>query len=287
MQVRSLIAALSSSLLGACLLAGALSAPAAQAADAAPPSAFHWPHGERAAVSLSYDDALDSQLDHAIPALDRAGIKATFYLQLSNPAVRNRMAEWRAAAAHGHELGNHTLFHQCSKRVPGHDFVQLERNLDTTSVAQMRDQVLLANTMLNALDGRIERTFTVPCGDHMAVDGDYLPAIASNFIGMKVREGDAVTASMTGFDPRAVTVMAPVGLSGQQLIDIVKRAGARGTMINFTFHGVGGDYLTTSNAAHEELLAFLAAHRDEYWTDTFLNITRYAGAHALPRHSDK
>ncbi|WP_081933857.1 polysaccharide deacetylase family protein [Massilia sp. 9096] len=276
MQVRSLTA-----LLGACLLGGALSATSAHAADTAPaaaPSAFHWPHGERAAVSLSYDDALGSQLDHAIPALDRAGLKATFYLQLSNPAVRNRMAEWRSAAARGHELGNHTLFHQCSNRVPGHDFVQPERNLDTTTVAQMRDQVLLANTMLNALDGRSERTFTVPCGDHMAVDGDYLPAVASSFVGIKMREGDAVTGSMAGFDPRAVTVMAPVGLSGRELIDIVKRAGARGTMVNFTFHGVGGDYLTTSNAAHEELLAFLAAHRDEYWTDTFLNITRYAGA---------
>jgi peptidoglycan/xylan/chitin deacetylase (PgdA/CDA1 family) len=271
MQVRSLIAAFN-----ACLLGAALSAPTAHAADAAAaPAAFHWPHGERAAVSLSYDDALDSQLDHAIPALDRAGIKATFYLQLSNPAVRNRMAEWRAAATHGHELGNHTLFHQCSKRVPGHDFVQPERNVDTTTVAQMRDQILLGNTMLTALDGRTERTFTVPCTDHMALDGDYLPASASSFVGIKAREGDAVTDSMATVDPRFVTVMAPVGLSGAQLIDIVKRASARGTMVNFTFHGVGGDYLTTSNAAHEELLAFLAAHRAEYWTDTFLNITRY------------
>jgi peptidoglycan/xylan/chitin deacetylase (PgdA/CDA1 family) len=263
--------------LGACLLGGALCAHAADAAVAAtsPSSAFHWPHGARAAVSLSYDDALDSQLDHAIPALDRAGLKGTFYLQLSNPAVRNRMAAWRAAAAHGHELGNHTLFHQCSARVPGHDFVQPERNVDTTTIAQMRDQVLLANTMLMALDGRTERTFTVPCGDHMAADGDYLPAVASSFVGIKAREGDGVTDSMATVDTRAVTVMAPVGLSGQQLIDIVKRAGARGTMVNFTFHGVGGDYLTTSNAAHEELLAFLAAHRDEYWTNTFLDITRY------------
>lgn len=40
----------------------------------------------------------------------------------------------------------------------------------------------------------------------------------------------------------------------------------------------GGDYLTTSNAAHEELLAFLAAHRDKYWTDTFVNIVRYVRA---------
>jgi hypothetical protein len=49
-------------------------------------------------------------------------------------------------------------------------------------------------------------------------------------------------------------------------------------MINFTFHGVGGDYITTSKQAHEELLAYLAAHRDEVWTDTFINIMKYVKA---------
>ena len=160
---------------------------------------FQWPHGAQAAVSLAYDDALDSQLDIAIPALDRAGLKGSFYLQLSNPAVGKRMAEWRAAARNDHELGNHRLFHQCSRRAPGHEWVQPQRDLDTTSVA----------------------------------------------------------------------------LSGQQLIAIVQQAAAKGTMVNFTFHGVGGDYLTTSAAAHEELLQYLAANRQRYWTDTFLNIMTY------------
>jgi len=69
-----------------------------------------------------------------------------------------------------------------------------------------------------------------------------------------------------------------VGLTGQQLIALVKEAGARGTMLNLTFHGIGGDYLTVSKEAHEELVRFLAAHKDEYWTDTFLNIMKYARA---------
>ena len=61
------------------------------AADSAAP--FAWPNGARAAVSLGYDDAIDSQLDHAIPTLDKYGVKGTFFLQLSNPAVKLRMAE--------------------------------------------------------------------------------------------------------------------------------------------------------------------------------------------------
>ena len=49
-------------------------------------------------------------------------------------------------------------------------------------------------------------------------------------------------------------------------------------MFNFTFHGIGGDYVTTSTQAHEQLLAYLAAHRDAYWTDTFLSIMIYVKA---------
>ncbi|UUZ48122.1 polysaccharide deacetylase family protein [Massilia sp. B-10] len=132
--------------------------------------------GARAAVSLAYDDALDSQLDNALPALDKVGLRATFYLQLSNPSVGKRLNEWRAAAGRGHELGNHTLFHQCSSAVAGRSWVQPHRDLVSTSVAQMRDQILLANTMLQAIDGRRERTLALPCGEVLVGGRAYPPA---------------------------------------------------------------------------------------------------------------
>lgn len=252
-----------------------LCAVAAQAGEAAPPKPFAWPEGVRAAVSLAYDDALDSQLDHVIPDLDRHGLKGSFYLQLSNPAVGQRMAAWRAAAARGHELGNHSLFHQCSRAAPGHDWVQAHRDLDTTGAQQMRDQVQLGNTMLAAIDGRAERTYTVPCGDRLAAGGDYVKLLQGDFVAVKSGPGSGVIETMAGLDPHAVPVLAPEGLSGKELIAIVKRAGEAGTMANFTFHGVGGDYLSVSREAHAELLAFLAGHRKEYWTDTFINLMRY------------
>jgi peptidoglycan/xylan/chitin deacetylase (PgdA/CDA1 family) len=236
---------------------------------------FAWPNGARAAVSLAYDDALDSQLDQAIPDLDRYALKGSFYLQLSNPSVAARMAQWRAAAQHGHELGNHSLFHQCSHSNPPRDFVQPHRDLDTTTPEQMRDQVLLANTMLAAIDGPKERTFTVPCGDRLAAGKDYVPGLRPAFVAIKAALGDGVTEAMAGLDPYEVRVMAPVGLSGKELIAIVKRAAEKGTMVNFTFHGVGGDYLTTSREAHRELLQYLAENRKLVWTDTFLNLMRY------------
>jgi peptidoglycan/xylan/chitin deacetylase (PgdA/CDA1 family) len=257
-----------------CLLAAALLLAQHNLVAAGQPDAFKWPHGARAAVSLAYDDALDSQLDHALPALDRHGIKGSFYLQLSNPVVEKRMAAWRAAAARGHELGNHSLFHQCSGKAPDRQWVQAHRNLDTTSAEQMKDQVLTANTMLMAIDGKLARTYTVPCGESLAAGVDYLPAIAPSVVAIKV-SGPAVTPSMAALDPYAVPVMAPEGLSGKQLIALVEEASAKGTMLNLTFHGVGGDYLVTSSEAHEELVRYLANNRMRIWTDTFINIMRY------------
>src|SRR6195952_3041770 len=108
-----------------CLLAASIAAHAAG-------TPFAWPHGARAAVSLAYDDAIDSQLDNAIPALDRAGLKGSFYIKLSSPSLARRMPEWRAAAARGHELGNHPLFHQCSAALPDRTGVAPEDNIDTT-----------------------------------------------------------------------------------------------------------------------------------------------------------
>lgn len=236
---------------------------------------FVWPNGARAAISLAYDDAIDSQLDHAIPALDRHGLKGTFYLKLSSETLARRLPEWRAAAARGHELANHTLFHQCSKSAPGHEWVPIDEDLDKVTVGQLAAQIRLGNTMLNAIDGKTERTFTTPCGDLKAAGEYYVPAIKSEFVAIKSIFGQAVTPSMTALDAYAVTVDTPVGVTGQQLIDVVKQAAASGTMVNFTFHGVGGDYLSVSAQAHEELVKYLAQHRDVYWTDTFISIMKY------------
>lgn len=243
---------------------------------------FAWPGGARAAVSLAYDDALDSQLDNAIPALDRYGLKASFYLVPAAEPVRRRMDAWRAAARSGHELGNHTLFHQCSARGTDRGWVRPEQDLDAMSVAQMRAQVALANTLLQALDGSTEHTFTAPCGDRRARDGDYVDTVQELFVGIKLGPGAAV-GDMHALDPLAVPVVVPVGSSGAELIALVEEAGRRGTMVNFTFHGVGGDHLAVSTQAHEALLAYLAAHRDTYWTDTFRNQMRWVRAQQAPR----
>lgn len=234
-------------------------------------AAFSWPNGAKAAVSLAYDDALSSQLDTAIPQLNAAGLKGSFYLPLSAETVQRRLADWRAAAAQGHELGNHTLFHQCAKSLPGRDWVSKDRDLDQTPASRLIAEIRVGNAFLQAIDGKTTRTFTAPCTDQQAAGTPYLPLLSNDFVAMKTTVG-GVVADMKTLNIQAVPVIAPSEVTGAQLIAWVKEAGTKGTMVNFTFHGIGGDHLQISSAAHAELLQFLTTHKNEYWTDTFLNL---------------
>ena len=226
-----------------------------------------WPNGARAAISLSYDDTLNSQLDNAVPVLNKHGIKASFYLILSSPVLFERMEEWRALASQGHELGNHTIYHPCSGALPDRDWVRPHTDMDKRTVEHMRDEVRVANTFLKAIDGKSERTMTLPCGDIMTSDGNYVPHVKDLLVAIKGAE--------EGLPGGFATLAVPSDVTGKELIAMVQAAAARGGMANIIFHGIGGDHLQVASDAHAELIQFLANNRATYWTDTYLNIIKH------------
>ena len=220
-----------------------------------------WPNNAQVAVSLSYDDTLHSQLDSAIPTLDNYDIKGSFYLSLSTPVISERLPDWRAAAASGHELGNHSIFHPCSKSQQGMDWVADHKNLDTRVIIQMREELEVANAFLHSIDGKSERTYTPPCLHANVGDGNYIEAVRDLFVGIKSQEQNV-----------DATLIMPNGQTGEELIALVKEAAREHELINVLFHGIGADHLAVSVEAHEQLVKYLAENSDTYWTDTYLNI---------------
>jgi len=245
---------------------------AAVAATAAP---FAWPGGAKAAVSLGYDDGLASQLDYVIPALNRRGLRASFYLPINAPTLPGRQGEWKAAAAAGHELGNHSLFHGCSASGPGRDWVLPQRDLDKQMAAQVQEQVIAANTWLQALDGRARRSFTPPCLDMQAGGQDFVAALRPQFVAYRA-QGAGMVGDSARLDPYAMPVYFVEGWTGEQLIALVEKAAAEGALVSLLFHGVGGEYLSVAREAHEQLLDHLAKHKARFWTDSFANIMENA-----------
>lgn len=141
---------------------------------------FSWPHGKRAAVSLSFDDAQPSQLDVGMPILDGADVKATFYVSIAN--LQSRLSDWRSVASKGHEIGNHSLRHPCSG-----NFSFARRNaLEEYSLEQMEEDLLSANQAIHELLGITPLTFAYPCGQTFVGRGEgqrsYVPLVARHFL---------------------------------------------------------------------------------------------------------
>jgi peptidoglycan/xylan/chitin deacetylase (PgdA/CDA1 family) len=244
----------------------------ATAVQAAP---FVWPNGAQAAVTLGYDDALPSQLDHAIPALNKRGLRGSFYIPINGPTLPARQHEWKAAAAAGHELGNHSLFHGCSAQGQGREWVLPHRDLEKQTPAQVQEHILAANTWLQSLDGKTQRTFTPPCLDLKAGGQDYVTALRPHFVAFRAANPAMVTDT-SAFDPYAAPVYFVEGWTGEQLIALVEKAASQRAVVNLLFHGVGAEHLSVDRAAHDALLDHLAKHKARLWTDTMVTVMEHA-----------
>lgn len=234
-----------------------------------------WPGGKRAAVALTYDDTLVSQLDTAIPALDAAGFKGTFFL-IGSKVSPEQVARWRSAAAEGHEPGNHTIRHAC----PQANYPPAKK-IDTSEaydVDTMLTEIRTMNTMLTAIDGKLQHSYATPCGQHLAGGIDYLAALRASGLVRYTRAADPAARPL---DPMDVpSHFFPSDATGADLIAAVQDAERKGGMVVFGFHGVGGDYLSVSAAAHAQLLAYLKAHADTIWVAPFSTVIDYASSHS-------
>lgn len=221
-------------------------------------------NGKRSAVVLTYDDALNVHLDHALPVLDSLGLKATFYLSGYSGAIHTRLAHWRAAAKKGHELGNHTLFHPCNGSLPGRSWVNADYDLSKYSIKRIEDEIRMTNTLLSAIDGREKRTFAYPCSDMQIGGTYYLKNIENQFTGARaVRTGLLQLGEAQLYNLPSFMVS---GQTGDELIAQVKEAVQKGALLVFLFHGVGGEHnMDVSLPAHRQLLHYLKQNQKDIW----------------------
>jgi sialate O-acetylesterase len=230
--------------------------------------------GKKAAVVLTYDDALNVHLDNVIPVLDSLSLKGTFYLTASSDAARNRITDWRAAAVKGHELGNHTLYHPCDASGPGMSWVKPEYDLSKYSLGRIQDEIKMCNAFLKSIDGRDKRTFAFTCGHKKVAEGEFIQSLSDDFVAAR-----SVRHEMHSFDEQKlldIDCYSMVEQTGQQMIELVKQAQRSGKLLVFLFHGVGGEHaLNVSSQAHSELLHYLKEQQNDIYIDTMLNVAEH------------
>lgn len=231
-------------------------------------------NGKQCSVVLTYDDALNVHLDNTIPCLDSAGFKGTFYIIGEAQSISKRLPEWRLAAGHGHELGNHSLNHPCDGSLPGRSWVTSETDLSKYTVERAVKEILVTNTLLQAIDGKTVRTFAYPCGDAMIDTSNYYRSLEKDFAGARgVREGfgNIKTINLNNIDCFPIN-----GQPGDYMINLVKKAMETHTLLVFLFHGVGGEHnLNVSLEAHSQLVHYLKLHEKDIWVAPLVDVAQY------------
>lgn len=238
---------------------------------------FIWPEGKRCAVSLSFDDARESQIDEGIPLFDQYGVKATFYVSL--PAFEKRIDAWRQAAANGHEIGNHTVNHPCS----GNFTWSRGHALEEYSLDQMEAELLNAQDRIETLIGQRPTTFAYPCGQTWVGRGrghtSYVPLVARHFaVG---RGYMAETMNDPGYcDPAHLFSAGLDGLPWARAKVQIDEAVNTGRWLILTGHETKrGGVQATLLETLEAICAYAADPARGIWLDTVAAVGAYVFKH--------
>lgn len=236
-------------------------------------------NGRRAAVVLTYDDALEVHLDNVIPILDSVGFKGSFYLSASFPGCRNRLTDWRKAGLNGHELGNHTLYHPCDASKPGRSWVSPQNDLHQYTTAEIVRESEMTNIFLESLDGKKERTFAYTCGDTETGEGPFIDAIKKQFVALRGVKGalnHRATIDLTNVNCYVVDVN-----NADQLISWAEQARAQNALLVVLFHGVGGGHnINVDLKRHHDFVKYLRKNEKDYWVTTMLDAARFCRDHS-------
>jgi len=230
-----------------------------------------WPHHKKAAIVLTYDDGLYSQLNEAVPQLDSAHFKATFFL--TGDLNQETIPRWRAVSKNGHELANHTIYHPCISTADNPVGSQ------HYTPKLILEEISIMNNFLFAVDDKTSHTYAYPCTETTVGGKSYVDSLRKSGLVKYARIGGDKDAIITDFKKLDPLLVPSYGLEGhntaEQLIDFVKKVQKKGGMGVFMFHGVGGDYITTPAISHKKLIEYLVKNKKYIWVATFQQAMDY------------
>ncbi len=234
---------------------------------------FKWPNGKRAALTLSFDDGRNSQVDIGIPVFDQYGVKATFVVVPSN--AEKRVDKWKRAALNGHEIGNHTVQHPCS----GNFSWSRERALENYTMEKMRKELVDANRQLETLLGVKSTVFAYPCGSTFIGRGtntkSYVPLIAELFVAGRGWLNE--TPNDPSFcDLAQLTGMEMDGKDFEQILPLIENAKGTGAWLVLAGHEIGGSGgQTTRVEMLRRLIEYVQDPTNGIWIAPMGEIARY------------
>jgi peptidoglycan/xylan/chitin deacetylase (PgdA/CDA1 family) len=203
-------------------------------------------------------------------------LNGTFFASTGLGVWERRKGEWKQLAKDGNELGNHTVHHPCL-------LPEIEPHSQDYSPEMMQAEIQTAAKEIKQLLASSRGfTFAYPCGDmsfgpskdQARNAGLYLSYISDVAFGAR-RAGAGGAQDPDDLGVLTVPELGPT--AGKDLGGLLALAEPAIRGYNwgvYCFHGIGGEYLSVSASAFDELAAYLERH-SEIWTAPFGDVLRY------------
>jgi peptidoglycan/xylan/chitin deacetylase (PgdA/CDA1 family) len=235
-----------------------------------------WPDDRLAAVSLTFDDAMDTQLDNVAPILKKHRLNGTFFVSTGRSVWTARKKEWQQLAADGNEIGNHTVNHPCLlKEIEPHSQAYTPEMME----AEVRDA---AAEIVKTIGSHRGLVFAYPCGnmsfglpsEQVRNQALYLTYVSRYAFAARGYE----TGGAQDPDDLNILTIRDVGITEGKdfgsLLHMAEPAVVGNNWGVYCFHGVGGEWLAIKTETLDELAAYLERH-SEIWTTSFGDAVRY------------
>ena len=233
-----------------------------------------WFGSRDSAVSLTFDDGMNSHLEAAIPALDARGIAGTFYVKTDDA---DRLRRFREPQRRGHEIGNHTVHHWCSR---AHRSEADAKGLEDLTLEDMATELEESDRRLRAAFPDVQSfSFCYPCYDTFVGQGatrrSYVPLVAGRFSAARGgSENSTPYNSPVHTDLWCLRSVRCEFMSAEQMIAAVERGRELEMWTILTLHGVDEGHLPVTNEDFGALLDHLARRSDELWVAPLIQVAR-------------
>jgi hypothetical protein len=189
---------------------------------------FAWPDNRECAVTFTFDDARESQLDYGIPALERFGLRATFFV-LPKP-ITSRSQDWKKVAEAGHELGNHTSSHPCS----GNFSWSRSNCLEEYTLPRIAEDIDRATQAIRETLQVEPTSFAYPCYQSYVGRGreqrSYVPVVAERFECARAGQSEECN------DPAFLHSSCIDGWSVERTMNLIEKARTTGRWLILVAH---------------------------------------------------
>lgn len=217
---------------------------------------------------------MDSHLDVVVPTLESQGMVGTFYVMTGNT---DRLQRFREPQQFGHEIGNHTVHHWCSR---SHRSEADARGLEDMTLDEMAAEIEESDRRLREVFPEVESfSFCYPCYDTFVGQGStrrsYVPLVADRF--SAARGGGEISSpynSPIHADLWCLRSVRCEFMSAEQMIAAVERGRELEMWTILAFHGVNEGHLSVSSDDFGGLLDHLARRSDELWVRPLIQVAQ-------------